>query len=122
MLINTDINRIHKPITVDLEYSINSIKLYIRIIFCYVFGSIIYTTLKNQLLSKYLAFEEGKKAAWISVWTLLGIGVAEVVISTTTGSLTLLTDGLDSLADSLISFIVWFGITMIQKPKSKLFN
>jgi divalent metal cation (Fe/Co/Zn/Cd) transporter len=47
-------------------------------------------------LSKYLAFEEGKKAAWISVWTLLGIGVAEVIISTTTGSLTLLADGLDS--------------------------
>ena len=52
----------------------------------------------------------------------MGIGVAEVVISTTTGSLTLLADGLDSLADSLVSFIVWFGITMIQKPKSKLFN
>ena len=73
-------------------------------------------------MSKYLAFEEGKRAAWISIWTLLGIGVAEVVISTTTGSLTLLADGLDSLADSLVSFIVWFGITMIQKPKSKLFN
>jgi cation diffusion facilitator family transporter len=73
-------------------------------------------------LSKYLAFEEGKKAAWISVWTLLGIGVAEVVISTTTRSLTLLADGLDSLADSLVSFIVWFGITMIQKPRSTLFN
>ena len=69
-----------------------------------------------------MAFEEGKKAAWISVWTLLGIGVAEVIISTTTGSLTLLADGLDSLADSLISFIVWFGISMIQKPKSSLFN
>ncbi|KAA2282953.1 cation transporter [Candidatus Nitrosocosmicus agrestis] len=73
-------------------------------------------------MSKYLAFEEGKKAAWSSIWTLLGIGVAEVVISTTTGSLTLLADGLDSLADSLVSFIVWFGITMIQKPKSKLFH
>ncbi len=73
-------------------------------------------------MSKYLAFEEGKKAAWLSVWTLLGIGVAEVVISTTTGSLTLLADGLDSLADSLISFIVWFGITMIQKPKTKIFH
>ncbi len=73
-------------------------------------------------MNKYLAFEEGKKAAWLSVWTLLGIGVAEVVISTTTGSLTLLADGLDSLADSLISFIVWFGITMIQKPKTKFFH
>lgn len=73
-------------------------------------------------MSKYLAFEEGKKAAWLSVWTLLGIGVAEVIISTTTGSLTLLADGLDSLADSLISFIVWFGISMIQKPKTKFFH
>lgn len=52
----------------------------------------------------------------------MGIGVAEVIISTTTGSLTLLADGLDSLADSLVSFIVWFGITMIQKPKSSLFH
>lgn len=52
----------------------------------------------------------------------MGIGVAEVVTSTTTGSLTLLADGLDSLADSLVSFIVWFGIAMIQKPKSKLFH
>ncbi|MDR4489482.1 MAG: cation diffusion facilitator family transporter [Candidatus Nitrosocosmicus sp.] len=73
-------------------------------------------------MSKYLAFEEGKKAAWLSIWTLLGIGVAEVVTSTTTGSLTLVADGLDSLADSLVSFIVWFGIAMIQKPKSKLFH
>jgi cation diffusion facilitator family transporter len=73
-------------------------------------------------LSKFLAFEEGKKAAWISVWTLLGIGIAEVAISTTTGSLTLYADGLDSMADALISFIVWFGISMIQKPKTKLFH
>ncbi len=73
-------------------------------------------------MSKFLAFEEGKKAAWISVWTLLGIGIAEVVISTTTGSLTLYADGLDSMADALISFIVWFGISMIQKPKTKLFH
>ena len=73
-------------------------------------------------MNKFLAFEEGKKAAWISVWTLLGIGIAEVAISTTTGSLTLYADGLDSMADALISFIVWFGISMIQKPKTKLFH
>ena len=68
------------------------------------------------------AFEEGKRAAWISIWTLLGIGIAEVTISTTTGSLTLQADGLDSMADALVSFIVWFGITMLQKPKSKFFH
>ena len=71
---------------------------------------------------KSKAFEEGKRAAWVSIWTLLGIGVAEVVISTTTGSLTLFADGLDSMADALVSFIVWFGITMLHKPKSRLFH
>ena len=58
----------------------------------------------------------------MSVWTLLGIGIAEVTISTITGSLTLSADGLDSMADALVSFIVWFGITMLHKPKSKLFH
>jgi cation diffusion facilitator family transporter len=71
---------------------------------------------------KSKAFEEGKRAAWVSIWTLLGIGIAEVVISTTTGSLTLLADGLDSMADALVSFIVWFGIAMLHKPKSRLFH
>jgi divalent metal cation (Fe/Co/Zn/Cd) transporter len=51
---------------------------------------------------KSKAFEEGKRAAWVSVWTLLGIGIAEVGISTTTGSLTLFADGLDSMADALV--------------------
>src|SRR5215210_503673 len=74
------------------------------------------------LTNKTKAFEEGRRAAWLSIWTLLGIGIAEVIVSTTTGSLTLLADGLDSMADALVSFIVWFGITMLQKPKSRLFH
>lgn len=73
-------------------------------------------------MNKSKAFEEGKRAAWVSIWTLLAIGVAEIVISTTTGSLTLFADGLDSMADALVSFIVWFGITMLHKPKSRLFH
>ena len=73
-------------------------------------------------MTKAKAFEEGKRAAWVSIWTLLAIGIAEVVVSTTTGSLTLLADGLDSMADALVSFIVWFGIMMLHRPKSKLFH
>ncbi|MGI0048091.1 MAG: cation diffusion facilitator family transporter, partial [Nitrososphaera sp.] len=53
---------------------------------------------------------------------LVGIGVGEVLVSAYTGSLTLFADGLDSMADALVSFIVWFGIRMLQKPKSKLFH
>jgi len=73
-------------------------------------------------LDKSIIFAEARRAAWISVWTLFGIGIAEVAISTYTGSLTLLADGLDSMADSLVSFIVWFGIKMIHKPKNKFFH
>ncbi|MGI0024584.1 MAG: cation diffusion facilitator family transporter [Nitrososphaera sp.] len=31
-------------------------------------------------------------------------------------------DGLDSLADALVSFIVWFGIKMLQKPTSTILH
>lgn len=74
------------------------------------------------MVEKSRAFEDGRHAAWLSVWTLLGIGAAEIIVSTTTGSLILFADGLDSMADALISFIVWFGISMLQKPKSRLFH
>ncbi len=73
-------------------------------------------------MDKSNVFEEARRAAWVSIWTLVGIGVAEVLVSVFTGSLTLLADGLDSMADALVSFIVWFGIRMLQKPKSKLFH
>lgn len=56
------------------------------------------------------------------MWTLLGIGVAEILVSVFTGSLVLLADGLDSMADALVSFIVWFGIRMLRKPNSRLFH
>jgi cation diffusion facilitator family transporter len=73
-------------------------------------------------LDKSKVFQEAKRAAWISIWTLVGIGVGEILVSVFTGSLTLFADGLDSLADALVSFIVWFGIRMLQKPTSKLFH
>lgn len=73
-------------------------------------------------MDKSKVFAEARRAAWLSVWTLFGIGIAEVTISIYTGSLTLFADGLDSMADSLVSFIVWFGIRMLHKPKSRLFH
>jgi cation diffusion facilitator family transporter len=73
-------------------------------------------------LDKLKIFADARRAAWISVWTLLGIGIAEVLISLYTGSLTLLADGLDSMADSLVAFIVWFGIKMLHKQKNKFFH
>jgi ferrous-iron efflux pump FieF len=72
-------------------------------------------------LDKSAVFEEARRAAWVSIWTLIAIGVTEVLISFFSSSLTLFADGLDSLADALVSFVVWFGIRMIHRPKSRLF-
>jgi cation diffusion facilitator family transporter len=73
-------------------------------------------------LDKSLVFQEARRAAWISIWTLVGIGIAEIAVSSYSDSLTLFADGLDSLADALVSFIVWFGIRMMQKPRSTVFH
>ena len=64
----------------------------------------------------------GQRAAKQSVITLAAIGVAELIMSLFTGSITLTADGMDSMADSMISFIVWFGILMVKKPRSDLFH
>lgn len=65
---------------------------------------------------------KGQLAAKQSVITLAAIGVAELLVAVFVGSITLTADGLDSLADAMISFIVWFGILMAKKPRSKLFH
>lgn len=73
-------------------------------------------------MDKSLVYQEARRASWISIWTLVGIGIAEIAVSTFSGSLTLFADGLDSMADALVSFIVWFGIKMLQKPRSTVFH
>jgi len=55
------------------------------------------------------AFEEGKRAAWISIWTLLGIGIAEVVVSTTTSSLTL------KMGKNLTEVVAYFGLHRMER-------
>jgi len=77
---------------------------------------------KSSNLGKTKVFEEATRVAWYSVWILTAIGIAEILVSTFTGSLTLFADGLDSIADGLVSFIVWFGIRMINKPRTNIFH
>lgn len=64
----------------------------------------------------------GQRAAKQSVITLAAIGIAEIIVSLFAGSITLTADGLDSMADSMIAFIVWFGILMAKKPRSDSFH
>ncbi len=70
---------------------------------------------------RYKIIDKAQRAAKQSVITLAAIGIAELVVTIFTGSITLTADGLDSLADAMISFIVWFGIVMIKKPGSSSF-
>ncbi len=60
-------------------------------------------------------FRAGQKVARISVLTLVGIGVAEVIIGIISGSVVAFADGIDSFGDATISFIVWLGLLMSQK-------
>ncbi|MEW6043525.1 MAG: cation diffusion facilitator family transporter [Thermoproteota archaeon] len=72
--------------------------------------------------NRALILNKAQSAAKQSVITLAAIGVAEILVSIFTGSITLTADGTDSIADAMISFIVWFGIMLAKKPKSKMFH
>ncbi len=79
------------------------------------------STEKKKEQSHNNVLNRAQLAARQSVITLAAIGIAELLVTMFTGSTTLTADGLDSLSDSMISFIVWFGISMIRKPKNSLF-
>jgi len=76
---------------------------------------------ENKPTGRYQILDKAQLAAKQSVITLAAIGIAELIVTIFTGSITLTADGLDSLADAMISFIVWFGIVMIKKPRSSSF-
>ena len=68
------------------------------------------------------AFDIGEKIAKLSVLTLLGIGVAELIVGFWTGSLGLKADGVDSLSDSVISLIVWVGLHYSRRRPDARFH
>lgn len=77
---------------------------------------------RNKIDDGTAILSKGQRAARQSVITLVSIGVAELLVAIFSGSISLTADGIDSLADALISFIVWFGILMAKKPRSNLFH
>jgi cation diffusion facilitator family transporter len=76
---------------------------------------------QDKSSGRHNILDTAQLAAKQSVITLAAIGVAELIVTIFTGSITLTADGLDSLGDAMISFIVWFGISMTKKPKTSLF-
>jgi cation diffusion facilitator family transporter len=72
-----------------------------------------------QVSAGYL---EGERLARISVWTLVGLGVIEILLGQYTGSIGLTADGLDSVSDGFVSSMVWLGLKMSRKAPDEKFH
>ena len=81
---------------------------------------------KNSLVPSSILVREGitagKRIAKISVVTLLAIGVVEIVTGYLSGSVVATADGIDSVSDAMISFIVLLGLRIAHKPADKKFH
>ena len=65
---------------------------------------------------------EGQKIAKVSIVTLISIGIVELLIGRVSGSVVATADGIDSLSDAMISFIVLLGLQIAHKPADKTFH
>jgi cation diffusion facilitator family transporter len=75
--------------------------------------------LKRSLLDDGLV--AGQRIAKISVITLVGIGIVEIIMGLISGSVVATADGIDSMSDALISFIVLIGLKIAHKPADRKF-
>lgn len=66
--------------------------------------------------------DKGRKIAWLSFLTLLGIGVAEILVGWWSGSVSATADGLDSISDAMISLVVWLGLKISNRKADSLFH
>ena len=67
-------------------------------------------------------FIEGERIAKLSTFTLTGIGIVEVLIGQVVGSIGLTADGVDSLADTVVTLIVWLGLRYSKKASDERFH
>ncbi len=64
----------------------------------------------------------GQRIAKISVITLIAIGIAELITGFLSGSVVATADGIDSISDAMISFIVLLGLRIAHRPPGKKFH
>lgn len=67
-------------------------------------------------------FRAGQRIAKISVITLVSIGIAELVMGYISGSVVATADGIDSMSDAMISFIVLIGLRFATRPADRKFQ
>lgn len=63
-----------------------------------------------------------EKIVLISAIVLVLIGIVEIVVGNYTNSVGLIADGIDSMSDSVISFMVWFGLRISRRQPDKKFH
>ena len=63
-----------------------------------------------------------EKIVLVSAIVLVLIGIVEIFVGRYTNSVGLLADGADSMSDSVISFMVWFGLRISRKKADRKFN
>ena len=63
----------------------------------------------------------GQRIAKTSVLTLIGIGIVEIIMGQVSGSVVATADGIDSLSDAMISFIVLIGLRIAHRPADRKF-
>ena len=63
-----------------------------------------------------------EKVVLISAIVLVLIGIVEIVVGNYTNSVGLIADGIDSMSDSVISFMVWFGLRISRRQADKKFH
>lgn len=74
----------------------------------------------NSLVSEGIL--AGQRIAKISVVTLVSIGIVEILTGYFSGSVVATADGLDSISDAVISFIVLLGLRIAHRPADKKFH
>ena len=67
-------------------------------------------------------FYEGERIAKVSVYTLLALGIIEILFSLLTLSVALLADGIDSIGDAGVTFFVWTGLRFVRRRPSRRFQ
>lgn len=67
-------------------------------------------------------FRAGQRIAKISVITLVSIGIAELLMGYVSGSVVATADGIDSMSDAMISFIVLVGLRFARRPADRKFQ
>jgi cation diffusion facilitator family transporter len=67
-------------------------------------------------------FRAGQRIAKISVITLVAIGIVELTMGQISGSIVATADGIDSLSDAIISFVVFLGLRFASRPADSKFH